>query len=154
MGKDVFAAITIIAIVIFIVLFAVQTYYNMEDMKYYENRVNEAQKRVDQLEAQGYGSSPTLFTIPLAYASSENDDEDDNVFEQGEVFGSMGVFGYDYFQDPDGNLINDDEMGERLLTCMEMKQKNELSQDIQCSYWVLSEEGITEMVTYVLRSVN
>ncbi|MGZ5551418.1 MAG: hypothetical protein ACXWE7_11595, partial [Nitrososphaeraceae archaeon] len=65
-------AIIVLAIIIFIVLHAVNTYYNMQVLEYFDNRVKEAQERVDQLESQGYGPASTNMAIfTKAYGQEE-----------------------------------------------------------------------------------
>ena len=72
MNSKTFAAITVLAILNFLVLAVVQTYYNMQDLAYYENRVSETQEKVDRLSAQGY----THFVIPQIYAQEDDDGTD------------------------------------------------------------------------------
>ena len=43
----------------------------MQDLEYFDNRVKEAQERVDQLEAQGYGSSTNMALFTRAYGQEE-----------------------------------------------------------------------------------
>ena len=56
-------AIIVLAIIIFIVLHAVNTYYNMQDLEYFDNKVKEAQEKVNRLESLSYGN----FILPYAY---------------------------------------------------------------------------------------
>lgn len=96
------------------------------------------------------------FLIPNIFGqeiiNNTNNDGDD-IFEQGETYGPLGVFDYSQFQDPDGSYIDADAMGERIITCAEMQQKNALSSDVSCAYWVLTEEGIKGIVGYELERI-
>lgn len=94
--------------------------------------------------------------LPNAFAQTEDNNDGDKILEQGETYGPLGILeDYDYYQDPDGNLIDGNALGERILTCMEMIQKGKISSDISCPYWVLSEEGITKIVSYAFeRSIQ
>jgi hypothetical protein len=59
------AIIIIFVVIILVIVWAVNTYYNMQDLKYYEEKRDQAQQRVDELERQGYG--PSNFILPYAY---------------------------------------------------------------------------------------
>lgn len=61
----------ITAIVIFVLIFAVQTYYNMQDLKYYQDRVTETQQRLDEF-------TTGQFILPFAYGYGFVSCPDDN----------------------------------------------------------------------------
>lgn len=55
MGNGTKAGIILGAIIIVIIVFAINAYYNFQDMEYYQGKVDEAKERIAELEKQGYG---------------------------------------------------------------------------------------------------
>jgi hypothetical protein len=67
-------SLIIIAIIIFIVIHSVQTYYNLQDMKYYEDKVTEAQSRLDAIENTGFFILPSsAFAEQYFFVTCPND---------------------------------------------------------------------------------
>ena len=129
MNSKTFTAITVLAILNFIVLAFVQTYYNMQDLAYYENRVSEAQEKVDRLSAQGY----TYFRIPQAFG--EEDYNKDGILQ---------------YQNWDGKIIDETQHQFRMQICIQMEfHDNLIDVNTPCSKVVLTPDGESMINNYV-----
>jgi hypothetical protein len=129
MNPKTFAAITVLAILNFIVLAVVQTYYNMQDLAYYENIVSEAQQKVDRLSAQGYAH----FIIPEVYGEED--------------YNKDGILQYENW---DGKIIDETQHQFRMQVCIQMAFKeNLIDVNIPCSSVVLTSDGESMINNYV-----
>jgi hypothetical protein len=129
MNPKISAAITVIAILNFIVLPVVQTYYNMQDLAYYENRVSEAQEKVDRLSAQEY----TYFIIPQAFG--EEDYNKDGILQ---------------YKNWDGKIIDETQHQFRMQICIQMAfHENLIDVNTPCSKVVLTPDGESMINNYV-----
>jgi hypothetical protein len=65
-------SLIIIAIVIFIIIHAVQTYYNMQDLKYYNDKITDAQSRLDEIENTGFFILPIISAYEFVTCPNDN----------------------------------------------------------------------------------
>jgi hypothetical protein len=70
-SKAVYIGIFILAIVIFIALHGAQTYYNYQDLKYYEGKITDAQSRLDALDKTGFVILPLAYGYDFVYCHNE-----------------------------------------------------------------------------------
>lgn len=61
--KAIAGGIIFLVFFIILVLHSVNTYYNIQDIQYFDQKAKEAQQKVDRLEALGYGSSDMVLSI-------------------------------------------------------------------------------------------
>ena len=131
MNPKKFAAITVLAILNFIVLAVVQTYYNMQDLAYYENIVSEAQEKVVRLSAQEY----THFIIPQAFGEERDYNKD-------------GILQYKNW---DGKIIDEAQHQFRMQVCIQMAfHDNVIDVNTPCSKIVLTQDGESMINNYVV----